>query len=100
MVVNTKFITFVNNMKVCDELLMESILNGYNLIYESSENVVNSIEARLGKNNTNNPLDSDPQPEDIESDEASNELYTEPPMEQQPVEEQIEEPIEAEQPLE
>ena len=95
MVVNTKFITFVNNMKVCDELLMESILNGYNLIYESSENVVNSIEARLGKNNTKNPLDSDPQPEDIESDKVINELYTEPP-----IEEQIEEPIEEDQPLE
>ncbi len=100
MAVNTKFITFVNNMKVCDELLMESILNAYNLIYESSENVVNSIEARLGKNNINNPLDSDIQSEDIESDEAINELYTEPPMEQPPVEEQIEEPIEEEQPLE
>ena len=97
---NIKFIDFMKNMKSCDELLIESIMNGYNLIYESSENVVNSIEARLGKNNTKNPLDSDPQPEDIESDEASNELYTEPPMEQPPVEEQIEEPIEAEQPLE
>lgn len=92
---NIKFIDFMKNMKSCDELLIESIMNGYNLIYESSENVVNSIEARLGKNNIKNPLDSDPQPEDIESDKVINELYTEPQ-----IEEQIEEPIEEEQPLE
>lgn len=75
MAVNTKFIDFMKHIKSCDELLMESIMCGYNLIYESSENIVHSIEARLGKNNTKNPLDSDSEP-DVD------ELYTEQPIEE------------------
>lgn len=86
MAVNTKFIDFMKHIKSCDELLMESIMCGYNLIYESSENIVHSIEERLGKNNTKNPLDSDLEPENIEPD--TDELHTE---------QQIEEPTEDEQ---
>ena len=59
MTVNTKFIIFLENMKVYDESLIESIRNAYNLIYESSENVVASIEAKLGNTGEENPLDDE-----------------------------------------
>lgn len=61
---NEKFINFLDTMREIDSNgVMESIIEGYNIIYESSENVVDSIKSELGTEEEN-PLDQeDIQPE-------------------------------------
>ena len=73
---NQKFINFLDDMREIDSNgIMESIIEGYNIIYESSENIVDSIKAELGTGEEN-PLDQEngeiePEPEmEPESDEV------------------------------
>lgn len=76
---NEKFINFLNTMKEIDSNgIMESIIEGYSIIYESSENVVDSIKSELGTGDEN-PLD---QVEDIETE-------PEPVMDEVPVDDSI-----------
>lgn len=76
---NEKFINFLNTMKEIDSNgIMESIIEGYSIIYESSENVVDSIKSELGTEDEN-PLD---QVEDIEPE-------PEPAMDEVPVDDSI-----------
>lgn len=51
---NENFINFLDAMsKIDSNGIMESIIEGYNIIYESSENVVDSIKAELGTGEEN-----------------------------------------------
>lgn len=54
---NANFVTFLESLKELDNKeIMESIIEAYDLIYESSEDVVNSIKTQLGTEEEN-PLD-------------------------------------------
>lgn len=69
---NNNFINFLNDMKQYDEDgIIESITSAYNIIYESSEDVVNSIKSQLGSEDKN-PLEQDDINEQDELDTESN----------------------------
>jgi hypothetical protein len=54
---NTKFVAFLESIQDIDNnVIMDYIIEAYNLIYESSEDVVNSIKSQLGTEEEN-PLD-------------------------------------------
>lgn len=80
---NANFVTLLESLKELDNKeIMESIIEAYDLIYESSEDVVNSIKTQLGTEEEN-PLDQvnpeiepesefpeEPDPNDIPVDDS------------------------------
>lgn len=74
---NENFINFLDTMREIDSNgIMESIIEGYNIIYESSENVVDSIKSELGTGEEN-PLDQETgeMEQEPEMEPESDEVY-------------------------